>query len=103
MAKYLFAYHGGGAPETEQEFEAVMAAWGAWMGSLGEALVDGGAPTTSLATVSADGVADDGGPHPITGYSLFEADDLEAAIKAARGCPILDAGGTVEVAEVVAM
>ncbi len=49
------------------------------------------------------GVTDDGGSNPVTGYSFFEADDLEAAIKAAQDCPILEAGGSVEVAEVVAM
>lgn len=103
MATYLFAYHGGSTPQTEPEMEAVMAAWGAWMGSLGERLVDGGAPTNSLATVGTTGVSDDGGPNPITGYSFFAADDLEAAIKAAQDCPILEAGGSVEVAEVVAM
>ncbi len=103
MAKYLFAYHGGSTPQSEAEMEAVMAAWGAWMGSLGERLVDGGAPTTSLATVAVAGVTDDGGSNPVTGYSFFEADDLEAAIKAAQDCPILEAGGSVEVAEVVAM
>lgn len=103
MAKYLFAYHGGSMPESEAEVEAVMAAWGAWMGALGQALVDGGAPTTALATVGGDGVVDDGGSNPVTGYSFYEADDLEAAIKAAQDCPIIDAGGTVEVAEVVAM
>ena len=103
MAKYLFVYHGGSHPETDEEVAAVMDAWGAWMGSLGEALVDGGAPTVALNTVSSDGVTDGGGANPVTGYSFYEADDLEAAIKAAQGCPILDAGGTVEVAELVAM
>ena len=103
MAKYLFAYHGGGMAETPEEVEAVMAAWGEWMGALGDALVDGGAPTAPLSTVSTDGVVDGGGANPVTGYSFYEADDLEAAIKAAQGCPILDAGGSVEVAEVVAM
>lgn len=103
MAKYLLAYHGGGMAETPEETEAVMAAWGAWMGSLGEALVDGGAPTNSINTVTTDGVAAGGGANPVTGYSFYEADDLGAAIKAAQACPILDAGGSVEVAEVLAM
>ena len=31
MAKYLFTYHGGGMPESEQEQAKHMAAWGEWM------------------------------------------------------------------------
>ena len=103
MAKYLFAYHGGSVSEDPAEIEAVMAAWGAWMGSLGEALVDGGAPTASLSTVATAGVSDGGGSNPVTGYSFYEADDIETAIKAAQACPIVEAGGSVEVAEVLAM
>lgn len=103
MAKYLFTYHGGGMADDPAEVEAAMAAWGAWMGSLGEALVDGGAPAVALNTVTADGVAEGGGANPVTGYSFYETDDLEAAIKAAQSCPILDADGSVEVAELLPM
>ncbi len=47
MAKYLFTYHGGRMPETEEEGAAVIARWGAWMGSLGAALVDQGTRSAS--------------------------------------------------------
>ena len=42
MAKDVFAYHGGGHPATPEEVKKVMDAWGAWFGSLGAAVVDGG-------------------------------------------------------------
>jgi hypothetical protein len=45
MAKYVFVYHGGGAPESEVEGAAVMQAWTEWFGSLGSAVVDAGHPT----------------------------------------------------------
>ena len=35
MPKFMFIYHGGGRPETPEEGEKVMAAWGAWMELLG--------------------------------------------------------------------
>ena len=44
MAKYLFVYHGGSAPESEEEGARIMQAWQNWMGGIGEAIVDGGAP-----------------------------------------------------------
>mgnify|MGYP003387007795 CR=1 FL=1 len=103
MAKFMFAYHGGGMPETPEEGEKVMAAWGVWMGGLGEALVDGGAPLGMSKTVSTGGVANDGGANPLSGYSVVEASDMDAAIGMAKGCPILDAGGSVEVAEAMPM
>ena len=44
MAKYLFVYHGGDHPETEAEVKEVLDAWGAWMGSMGAEVIDGGNP-----------------------------------------------------------
>ena len=44
-----------------------------------------------------------GGANPATGYGLFEAADLDDALAKARGCPILEAGGSVELAECIDM
>lgn len=101
MPNYVFAYHGGGMPETPEEGAKVMAAWQSWYGSMGDAVVDGGAPVGMSKTVSTSGVADDGGSNPLSGYTVVKADTIEAACKMAKGCPILDGGkGTVEVAPV---
>jgi hypothetical protein len=45
MSKYVFIYHGGGTPATPEEGKKAMDAWGAWFGSMGAAVVDGGNPT----------------------------------------------------------
>ncbi len=105
MAKYLFAYHGGsGMAETEEEQAAVMAAWGAWYEQLGQAIVDGGAPVGAAKTVAADGaVSNGGGPHGVTGYTVISAASLDEAVRHASGCPIRDAGGSIEVAELIEM
>ena len=78
-----------------------MAAWGAWMAEHAEALVDDGNPVGMSKTVTADGVIDNGGPNPLSGYAFVEVADLDAALAIARGCPILADGGTVEVAPVM--
>jgi hypothetical protein len=62
MAKYLLAYTGGSMAETEQDQAAVMQAWGAWFGQLGEAVVDGGDPCGASAAVAADGSVSGGAP-----------------------------------------
>lgn len=104
MAKYLFIYHGGKNPETEEETAAVLDAWGQWLGSMGAAVIDGGNPVGQSSTVNPDGsVADNGGSNPASGYGLIEAGDLDDAIAKARGCPILEAGGSVELAEALDM
>ena len=104
MPKYVFAYHGGSMPESPAAQEAAMAAWGTWFGSLGEAVIDGGNPTSVAMTVSADGsVSNGGGSNPLSGYSLINAADIDAAVAVAKGCPILGVGGSVEVAEAIDM
>ena len=104
MAKYLYVYHGGKHPETEEEVAAVMDAWGQWFGSMGSAVVDGGNPVGMSSTVQSDGsVTDNGGANPVSGYSLVESSDLDDALTKAKACPILSAGGSVEVAEAIDM
>lgn len=102
MPKFVFAYHGGKMPESPEEGAAVMAKWQAWFASMGDAVVDGGAPVGPSKTVSADAVSDDGGANPLSGYSLVQAADFDAAIALAKGCPILD-HGTVEIAQTMDM
>ena len=104
MAQYIFAYHGGGKPETPEEGEKVMAQWMAWYGAMGDAVVDGGAPVGMSKTVSKSGVADDGGSNPLSGYTIVYADSIEAACEMAKGCPMVQDGtGSVEVAERIEM
>lgn len=100
MAKFLFVYHGGSKPENDADIAAVMDAWGQWFGSMGAAVVDGGNPVGISSTVNSDGsVSDNGGANPASGYSLIEASDIDDATSKAKGCPILESGGSVEVAE----
>lgn len=104
MAKFLFVYHGGGMPETPEAQQAAMDAWGAWYGSMGEKLVDGGAPVAKSHTVTADGVADDGGANPASGFTIVMAESYDEACEMAKGCPMVaDGSGSVEVAQMMEM
>jgi hypothetical protein len=101
MARFVIAYHGGRKFETPQDGAAYMAKWKAWMGSLGDSMVDPGMPLGAGKLVSANGVSDRGADL-LTGFSIVAADTLEAALELARQCPHLD-HGTIEVAEVMEM
>ena len=103
MSKFMFAYHGGKMPETPEEGAKMMAAWEAWYKDMGESLVDGGNPVGMSKTVSSGGVEDNGGAHPLSGDTLISADSIEVACDMAKGCPMLESGGTVEVAPVIEM
>jgi len=98
MAKYLLAYTGGVMAPSEEERQAVMQAWGEWFEKLGPSIADPGNPFGPSATVTGSGVSD-GGSSGLTGYTLLNADDLAGASELAKGCPVLGAGGTVEVYE----
>lgn len=102
MPDFIFAYHGGGKmPETPEAIAKEMALWEAWFGKMGDSVAIPGNPVGMSKTVSATGVADDGGANPLTGYTVVRAADMDAATEMAKGCPIVaDGTGTVEVAQV---
>lgn len=100
MPKYVYTYSGGKMPETDAEREAVMAAWGAWFGGMGDGVVDPGNPFGVSATVAADGTVGSAGASGLGGYSIVTAPSIEAATETAKGCPNLAAGGSVDVYEV---
>lgn len=102
---FLLVTSGDTMPETEEAMKAVMDAWGAWFGSLGEALVYPGNPITPAAkSLSADGTVSDG---PIgvsaTGYCVIKADSMDAAVEMAKGCPLSLSGGSMTIYETVDM
>lgn len=101
MTKYVLLYSGGSMPKAGPETDKVMQAWEAWLSKLGKAVVDPGDPfTPKVKSVSGDGSVSDG---PIggmaSGYSIVEADSLDAALKMAKGCPVLQGGAKISVYE----
>ena len=104
MTRYLFIYHGGRMPETESEGATVMQAWRDWLAEMGDNVFDPGNPVGQSCTVHSGGVVDDhGGSNPTSGYSVIGANDVAQAVEFASSCPILTAGGSVEVAPVFEM
>lgn len=104
MPNFVFAFHGGGMPETPEEGERMMAAWMAWYGAMGDKVVDAGAPVGKSKTVGKSGIADNGGANPLTGYTVVSAETIEEACEMAKGCPmVVDGSGSVEVAQVQEM
>jgi hypothetical protein len=104
MANYVFAYSGGrGVAADEAERNAQYAQWRQWFAELGPAIVDSGAATGAAKTVGPGGSLSDGGSRGLSGYSIVSADGLDSAVELAKGCPVLEIGGAVDVYEAIAM
>jgi hypothetical protein len=99
MGTYLLAYRGGSMPATDAEREESMKAWGTFLGALGDSVVDAGNPFGQAATIGAGGVSD-GASSGLSGYSIISSGTLADASAQAKGCPIIAAGGSVEVHEI---
>ncbi|HEY1449799.1 MAG TPA: hypothetical protein VGF47_02520 [Solirubrobacteraceae bacterium] len=83
--------------QTDEAREAAMAAWGAWFGKIGPAIVDPGNPFAGSTSVGGNGSADSA----LTGYTIVKADSLDSAAALADGCPVLGEGGSIDVYETV--
>ncbi len=109
MGKYIVIYHADAdavagmqsmAPEQMQEG---MKAWGAWGEKIGSALVDFGTPLAGGRKVTPTGSSPSN--KEVTGYSILEADSIEAAEELLKGHPHLAwaAGCEIEVHEALAV
>ncbi|MGA2479019.1 MAG: hypothetical protein ABSG63_09765 [Spirochaetia bacterium] len=101
MKPFVLLYKGGKAGSTPAEAEKIMKVWMQWFEKLGSSLVDGGKPFGLGKIVTAKGVKD--GANASNGYSVIQAESLNAAAGLAKGCPIIADGGEVQVFETVAM
>jgi hypothetical protein len=100
MPKFLIAYHGNPQFKTKEEGAAHMTAWQAWSQGLGKAVFDRGMPVGMSKTIASDRtVSDGGGPNPLSGITILQAENIDEAIALVKACPHLNAGGTIEVAQ----
>jgi hypothetical protein len=89
---FLFAYRL--QPDYTPPSADDVAAWNAWLESMGDNVVDRGNPVVETRTLGYSA-----GDSPLGGYTLVKADDLDAAIAMAERCPVLQIGARIEVGE----
>lgn len=109
MKDFLFLYRGPELKEqpSPEQMQESMNSWMNWLGNIGaqNKLVDQGSSLQADGkVVRTDGVITDGPftevKEVIGGYSIIKANDLAEAAEIAKGCPIFQAGGNVEVREI---
>jgi hypothetical protein len=92
MADFVLAYR---SPDGYEPSADTTAAWRAWFSGMGSALQDLGKPVFSGATVGNTSA----GSTRLGGFSIVTAEDLDAALALAKGCPVIAIGGGVDVGE----
>jgi hypothetical protein len=81
-----------------QPSEEEYAAWMAWFGELGSAIVDPGAQVSESAALGGVSIGS-----ALSGYTVIEAGNLTQANEVAAGCPALSHGGGVEIGQLLQM
>lgn len=102
MSNFVLSYYGGKKPDSPEEGQRHMEDFKKWLTSLGEAVVNPGTPLGMSMVVSSDGIKEYSGSSPLTGFSIIEAENIEAALEMTKSCPFLIMG-TINVAEVMEM
>ena len=103
MTQYVIVYLGGDQPSDPEEGRQHFAKYMDWLSSLDEAAVSPANPLKNTSTVNPDGTVTSGGTSTMSGYTIVEADSMEAALEIAKACPFLDIGGSLEVSELIQM
>ena len=105
MQKYLVLYRSPASAREQmanaspEQAQAGMEAWMAWSKRAGEAVVDLGSPLGDAANLGATPSSE-----PIGGYSILQADSLEAVKRVLEGHPHLHMpGASIEVLEFLGM
>ena len=110
MKDYLFLFRGGlnFATASAEELQQAMIKWKTWMDQLtkdgkyngGDRLTRNGSVMKGKDRLIIDGPFSEG-KEIVGGYISIKASDLSEALEIAKGCPIFNYDGIVEVREVV--
>ena len=103
MAQYIMTYLGGDQPSSPEEGKQHFARYKEWLVSLGDSAVSPANPFKDTRTVNSDGIVTTGSTTSMSGYTIIEADSMEAALEMAKACPFLEIGGSIEVSELMQM
>jgi hypothetical protein len=85
MKKFVIFHYGFETPTPQ-----IMDAWNKWFASLGDKIVDPGSPLGNGREISRSGTKNlPMGSDALTGYTVINADSMDAAEQIAKGCPMI--------------
>ena len=103
MPQYIMVYLGGDQPSSPEEGKQHFAKYMEWLSSLGDSAISPANPLKNTSTVNSDGTVTTGGSTSMSGYTIIEAESMEAALSTAKACPFLEVNGSLEVSELIEM
>lgn len=103
MSQYIFIYLGGEQPSNPDEGKKHFEKYQQWLADLGDAVVSPAIPFKDTHTVHKDGSTQQGTTTLMSGMSILKFESMQTALAAAKACPFLEIGGTLEVSEMIEM
>lgn len=102
MPKFIIAYRGARAFESQQKGEENYARYTKWIAGLSDYIVTPDTPLMPGKVISRDGVSDSEPQNRFMGFTIIEAQGLDEAMQLAGACPFTEIG-TLEVHQIVDM
>ena len=99
MPRFLVTYHGSNMPHDPESMAKARDAFMQWARKAGSALVEPGAPVAGARTVSSEGTKNGAADGPFNGWSVVEAQDMNAAAKVLADHPFIGRGGVLQISE----
>jgi hypothetical protein len=105
MSEFTFLYRGRNTSASPEQMQKTMQKWQAWFKELsanghikniGHPLEHAGKVVRGERKTVTDGPFAES-KDVVGGFTIIEASDLDQAAELSKGCPILEAGGSVEV------
>jgi hypothetical protein len=113
MKEFVMIYRNETMPENKyspEEMQGILKQWENWMGGIAaqNKLASRGNRLGSEGKSIKPNNVITNGPYSeikefIGGYSVIKADSIDEAVEIAKGCPILNVGGNVEVRDIMLM
>ncbi len=103
MTHYIIVYLGGEQPSDPEESQKHFEKYREWLTSLGDAVVSALNPLKDTSVVKTDGTVATGSLTQMSGFSIIQANSIEAVLEMAKTCPFLEIGGSLEVSELMQM
>lgn len=103
MKRYMMVYLGGAQPTDPEEGAKHFEKYREWLGSLGDSLISPANPLKDTTTITPDGTAAPGSVTEMSGFTVLQANSLEAVVEMGKTCPFLEIGGTLEISELMEM
>lgn len=111
MERFIFLFRGGDThvhnAKDSEEVKAYIQSWDTWMQGLGQkGILAGGEPlqTTGKVVSGKNKVVTDGAfmdvNEMVGGFLIINAKDIDEASEIAKGCPIFEEDGKVEVRQI---